>query len=138
MAAVTCVDLVLLVTEPTPFGWHDLLAALRMCRALGRPVAAVLNRSNLGTTPVRESLRRWRVPLLAEVPFSRQVAQANAQARMLAPTEDPFGRAISTIAEAWCSSELWAMVQHAFGEGNAHPPLPGFEPPELPRAGESP
>jgi MinD superfamily P-loop ATPase len=77
-AAVDGADLVLLVCEPTPFGLHDLDLSLQMCGALGLPTAAVLNRSDLGDGEVRSLLSDKKVPLLAEVPFDREIAMACA------------------------------------------------------------
>ena len=41
-------DLVLLVTEPTPFGLNDLKLAVDMVRALKLPLAVVINRADVG------------------------------------------------------------------------------------------
>ena len=38
-------DVVLLVTEPTPFGLNDLKLAVETMRELGKPIAVVINRS---------------------------------------------------------------------------------------------
>ncbi len=99
MAAVRSADHVLLVTEPTPFGLHDLELAVAMCRALGRPVSALLNRADLGEA---ESVRRYlegaAVPLVAEIPFERGIAHAYAEGR-LAASESPALRA--ALAALW-------------------------------------
>jgi len=84
MAAVRGADLVVLVTEPTPFGLHDLRLAVAMCREMGLPVAAVINRSDLGDASVRGALADLGVPLLAELPFDRDIATAYADGAVAA------------------------------------------------------
>jgi MinD superfamily P-loop ATPase len=88
VAAVEDADLVLLVCEPTVFGLHDLELSLQMCEALGLETVAVVNRSDLGNDGVRSFLSREGVPVLAEIPFDREIAAACA-AGALASHEIP-------------------------------------------------
>lgn len=69
-------DLVLLVTEPTPFGLHDLKLAVEMVRAVKLPLAVVLNRCDVGDDRVRQYCESQRIPILAEIPDDRAVAEA--------------------------------------------------------------
>lgn len=69
-------DLVLLVTEPTPFGLNDLKLAVEMVRALNRPFAVVVNRADVGDGETREFCTSQRIEVLAEIPDDRQVAEA--------------------------------------------------------------
>lgn len=69
-------DLVLLVTEPTPFGLNDLQLAVEMVRALRLPVAVVINRSGVGDQQTQAYCRREGLPILAEIPDDRRVAEA--------------------------------------------------------------
>jgi len=41
-------DYVILVTEPTPFGFHDLKIAVEMMRAIKIPFGVIINRSDIG------------------------------------------------------------------------------------------
>ena len=82
MAAVRTSDLVLLVTEPTPFGVHDLDLALDMVSALGKRALVVINRSDLGSDEVRRVLEGRGVEIVAEIPFLDDVAEAYAQGRI--------------------------------------------------------
>jgi MinD superfamily P-loop ATPase len=79
MEIVGAVDRVVMVTEPTPFGLHDLELAVEMTRALGKPVTAVVNRSDLGNDCTRQYLESQRVEVLAEIPFRLEVAEAYAR-----------------------------------------------------------
>jgi MinD superfamily P-loop ATPase len=99
LAAVDGADLVLLVGEPTPFGLHDLNLSLQMCEALGLPTAAVLNRSDLGDGEVRSLLRERRVPLLAEVPFDREIAMACAAGTLATERVPGFAAIVHRLAD---------------------------------------
>ena len=99
VAAVEGADLVLLVCEPTPFGLHDLELSLQMCEALGLETAAVVNRSDLGDGRVQSFLAAEQVPVLAEVPFDREIATACATG-VLASTQVPaFASTVDDLAD---------------------------------------
>jgi MinD superfamily P-loop ATPase len=84
MEIVRAVDLVVLVTEPTPFGLHDLVLAVEMTRALGKPLMAVVNRSDLGNKCTQDYLASERIEMAAEIPFLPEVAAAYAHGRIAA------------------------------------------------------
>jgi MinD superfamily P-loop ATPase len=84
MEIVGDVDLVVMVTEPTPFGLHDLRLAVEMTRALGKPVTAVINRSDLGHDRVQQYLELQHIEVSAEIPFRLEVAQAYAHGQIAA------------------------------------------------------
>ncbi|MDJ0764012.1 MAG: ATP-binding protein [Myxococcota bacterium] len=99
MAAVRNADLLLLVTEPTPFGMHDLELAVGMGRTLGINLAAVINRADLGDDRVGAYLRRESIPMLAEIPFDRIVAQAYAEACSPIDRSESFSKALTTLGD---------------------------------------
>jgi MinD superfamily P-loop ATPase len=84
MEIVRRADLVVMVTEPTPFGLHDLVLAVEMTRALGKPVAAVVNRSDLGDDRTRRYLASQRIEMVADIPFRPEVAAAYASGQVAA------------------------------------------------------
>jgi MinD superfamily P-loop ATPase len=75
-------DLVLLVTEPTPFGLHDLKLAVEMVRTLKLPLAVVLNRCDIGDDQVRQYCTGQRIPMLAEIADDRAVAEAYSRGQL--------------------------------------------------------
>jgi len=76
-------DFILLVTEPTPFGLHDLKLAVGAVRVLGIPCGLVINRSDLGDDEVRKYAENENVPLLMEIPFDRKIAEAYSRGKMI-------------------------------------------------------
>jgi len=76
-------DAVLLVTEPTPFGLHDLELAVGAVRELQLPMGLVINRSDLGDRRVHDYAARENIPVLLEIPFDREAAKIYAQGGLL-------------------------------------------------------
>lgn len=75
VSAVRGADAAVLVTEPTPFGLHDLTLAVATVRALGVPVGVVVNRADPADTRVRDYCAAEGLPLLLEIPDCRAVAE---------------------------------------------------------------
>jgi len=84
MEAVRGADVVLLVTEPTPFGLSDLKQAVEAIRdALGLHVTVAINRSDEGDDGVEQYCEREGLPVLLRVPFDRRIAEAYCDGRPL-------------------------------------------------------
>jgi len=77
-AALRGADLLVLVTEPTPFGLHDLRLSVELGRGMGLGMVAVINRSDLGDDEVRRYLDREGIRVVAEIPFRREIAAVYA------------------------------------------------------------
>jgi MinD superfamily P-loop ATPase len=70
-------DFVLLVTEPTPFGEHDLRIAVEVARdELGLPVGVVINRAGSAYTGIDDFCSSAGVPILMRIPHDRRIAEA--------------------------------------------------------------
>ncbi len=76
-------DYVLLVTEPTPFGLHDLRLALETAKELKLRCGVVVNRAQPGANETRELCASARVPILAEMPDDVNIARAYSQGRIV-------------------------------------------------------
>lgn len=83
IAAMNGADVVLLVTEPTPFGLHDLKLAVGAVRILGIPCGLVINRSDMGNDQVKTYAEQEDIPVLMEIPFDRRIAEAYSRGEML-------------------------------------------------------
>ena len=83
IASMKDTDFVLLVTEPTPFGLHDLKLAVGATQILDIPLGLVINRSDLGDDRVRKYALQRRLPILMEIPFDRQIAEAYSRGENL-------------------------------------------------------
>ena len=76
IAAMQGADFVLLVTEPTPFGLHDLKLAVEAVKLLGIPAGLVVNRSDIGDEAVFRYAEAEGLPQLMTIPFDRRIAEA--------------------------------------------------------------
>jgi MinD superfamily P-loop ATPase len=83
VAALWGSDVVIMVTEPTPFGLNDLELAVGAGRAMHLPMGLVINRADLGDRRVHEFAARENLPILLEIPFDKQVAETYARGELL-------------------------------------------------------
>jgi len=83
IAAMKGTDFVLLVTEPTPFGLHDLKLAVEAVKLLEIPRGLVINRSDIGNDDVRTYAKMENLPILMEIPFDRRIAEAYSRGKLI-------------------------------------------------------
>ena len=104
-------DLVLLVSEPTPFGLHDLRLAVEMVRQLGLPQAVVANRSDAGDDRLRDYCRSEGIEIVLELPFDVRVARAYADGGVIAERlpeyKTPFRELRRRLSISSRSATLW-------------------------------
>lgn len=110
--AVRGVDYCLVVTEPTPFGQHDLEAVTRMLEVLDVPCGVIINRADLGDDAIESFCRDRGIPVLGKIPFDRAIARSFAAGT-------PFIRAMpawkQTFARWW--GEIEGAVARARNRG---------------------
>jgi MinD superfamily P-loop ATPase len=103
IAAMHETQFVVLVTEPTPFGLHDLKLAHETVKQLGTPCGLVINRSNLGDNSVQEYAETNNLPILMKIPFSKHIAELYSRGILLVEAEPEwtatFQMLFSTIAK---------------------------------------
>jgi len=83
IASMKGADFVLLVTEPTPFGLHDVKLAVGAVRILGIACGLVINRSDMGDDRLREYAGAEAIPILMEIPFDRKIAESYSKGDLL-------------------------------------------------------
>ena len=76
-------DFALLVTEPTPFGLHDLKQILGILQDLDIPAGVVINRDGIGNDMVDEYLAQSNIPVLMRIPYARKLAEGIATGKTL-------------------------------------------------------
>jgi MinD superfamily P-loop ATPase len=100
-------DVTLLVTEPTPFGLHDLTLAVEMTRKLTLPIGVIINRCDIGDSSVVDYCRRENIPVLMEIRNDRKVAEAYSEGIPLVQARpeyrDRFARLRSELQERFPS-----------------------------------
>ncbi len=99
VAAVRDTDLVLLVTEPTPFGLHDLRIAVTMVRELGRRHGVVVNRADAGDRRIHDYCATEEIPIYLELADDRRAAEAYARGELAVRVLPEWRRAFDTLRE---------------------------------------
>ncbi|MHA1838358.1 MAG: ATP-binding protein [Candidatus Ranarchaeia archaeon] len=72
-------DYCILVTEPTPFGLHDLSMAVQVIQKLGIAYGVIINRAGIGDKAVYDYCVNNHIPILLEIPFQRRIAELYSQ-----------------------------------------------------------
>jgi len=75
IAAVYGSDYCILVTEPTPFGLHDLKLAVEVLRKMEIPFGVIINRDGIGDQKVQEYCREGGISILLTIPMDRRIAE---------------------------------------------------------------
>ena len=76
-------DYIILVTEPTPFGLHDLRQAYQVTQVLGIPAGVIINRAGIGDQQVEKYCDEMGLTILMQIPLERSIAQGLAQGKSL-------------------------------------------------------
>lgn len=76
-------NLVILVTEPTPFGFHDLKLSVETMRLLKRDFAVVINRCDIGNDEVEKYCNDQEIPLIAKIPNKRRAAELYSTGKLV-------------------------------------------------------
>jgi len=102
IASVSGCDLVLIVTEPTVSGVHDMERVLALAAHFGVPALVVINKADLNTEQaarINEIAKQQNSRVIARIPFDRAVNDA----LMAGKTVVDYGEsaAVDAIREAW-------------------------------------
>jgi MinD superfamily P-loop ATPase len=94
-------DVALLVTEPTPFGLHDLRLAVEVARdALDIPVAVVINKDTPEASDMDEYCRAEHLPVLLRIPLERAIAVAYSDGQPLVEAMPEYRNPFRTLLTA--------------------------------------
>ena len=72
--AVATANYIILVTEPTPFGLHDLKITVELLNELQKPFGVIVNKAGLGNNDVYQFLEENNITMLGKIPFSKNYA----------------------------------------------------------------
>ena len=76
-------DLIILVTEPTPFGLHDLKLSVETMRKLEKEFVVVINRYGIGNKKVEEYCLEESIPVIAKIPNSKKAARSYSHGNLI-------------------------------------------------------
>ncbi|HHY13024.1 MAG TPA: 4Fe-4S binding protein [Thermoanaerobacterales bacterium] len=75
-------DYCILVTEPTPFGLHDLEIAVKLAGKMDIPYGVVLNKASEDSKIIHKYCKENDIKILMEIPFSREIAEAYSRGKL--------------------------------------------------------
>jgi len=97
--AVKGSDYVVLVTEPTPFGLHDLKLAVGMIREIGLPFGVVVNKADVGDDGVLRFCEGEGIAVLTEIPNDRRVAEAYSRGELASRVIPEYAETYDALRE---------------------------------------
>ncbi|MBS0010407.1 MAG: ATP-binding protein [Bacteroidales bacterium] len=92
-------DIVILVSEPTPFGLHDLKLAVETMKVLGKDFVVVVNRHGTGNAGVEDYCRENNIRIIASIADSRQVAELYSSGELVYDRIDDFRVSLGRIKD---------------------------------------
>lgn len=96
--AVSGVDYVILVTEPTPFGLHDLDLAVKTVRKMGLRFGVIINRSDSGDDRVIVYCTKENIRILLQIPEDRRIAEGYSEGKPLIVSAPEYRRKFAALA----------------------------------------
>ena len=121
ITAVDGADAAVLVTEPTPFGLHDLSLAVETMRTLNIPFGVVINRDGIGDDRVERYCEQENIPILARLPHSMEAATACSAGKLIV-TQLPEQRV--------AYRHLWENILLLCQKAQIPTPMPTSVPPD--------
>ncbi|MFH1037774.1 MAG: 4Fe-4S binding protein [PVC group bacterium] len=94
------VDLVVLVTDPTPFGINDLKLAVLMCRKIGQEPVVLVNRAEYRDDALKEYCREQGLEIIGEIPDAREIAEVYSCGGLVVDTLPAYRPLFETLAAA--------------------------------------
>jgi MinD superfamily P-loop ATPase len=82
-------DYVILITEPTPFGFNDVKLAIETVKTLKRPFGIVINKYGIGNSDLEDYCQKEGINIIGKINNDR------------------------AIAEQYAKGELWHNIKHA-------------------------
>ena len=91
-------DFILLVTEPTPFGLHDLKLAVNTMREINKDFAVIINKYGIGNDEVIKYCENEDIEIIAKLPNMRQIAEIYSLKELIYPRVASFKAELEKIA----------------------------------------
>ncbi|OJX43960.1 MAG: (4Fe-4S)-binding protein [Chloroflexi bacterium 44-23] len=84
------VDYAILVTEPSPFGKHDLLQIFGILKDLKIPAGVIINRTDGHESDIEQLILEKQIPILMQIPFDKSIAAGIASGRTLVELQPEY------------------------------------------------
>jgi MinD superfamily P-loop ATPase len=97
--AVSDTNYVVLVTEPTPFGLHDLIITVDLLKDMQKPFGVVVNKAGLGNDDVYQFLDQENIECLGTIPYMKEYAAKYAKGELIDDVPEEIERQYRRIIE---------------------------------------
>jgi MinD superfamily P-loop ATPase len=92
-------DMIVLVTEPTPFGVYDMKLAHQAFAPMKKPMGVVVNRAGLGNSEIYNYCAVQNLEILAEIPYDRRIAEAYSNGCVIADTSEEMRQLFTVLSK---------------------------------------
>lgn len=75
ISSISGADYCVLVTEPTPFGLHDLMLAIELVKEMQIPHGVIINRHSTGSDPIEDYCSDNDITVLMKIPYEKRIAE---------------------------------------------------------------
>ncbi len=110
------VDYCILVTEPTPFGLHDLHLAVETMRQISVPFGVVVNCWGIGNDAVEKYCAREQIDILLKIPWDRAIAEGYSRGEpavsVVPELKKEFQKLYTTISQTCHKARIHEAVDH--------------------------
>lgn len=96
--AVAGADYAILVTEPTPFGLHDLDLAVKTVQKMGLSFGVIINRSDSGDDRVASYCAKENIRILMQIPEDRRIAHGYSEGKTLVDSVPEYRKKFAALA----------------------------------------
>ena len=79
---ISDMDYVVLVSEPTPFGLHDLKLMVELLAEVNLPFGVIINKAGSGDQAIYRYLEDEKIDILGEIPFDRLYAEKYSKGKL--------------------------------------------------------
>jgi len=93
------IDMALVVTEPTPYGLHDVDAVIQLCKNMGIPFSVIINKDCGSYEKMDLYFAEKGIEIVSRIPFSEEISEQSSNGSLLID-----GKSFLHIFESICKS----------------------------------
>ena len=103
ISSLTGIDQVLIVTEPTVAGKHDLERVIKLARHFSIPIQVAINKWDLSpekTQELEEYCTQENIPVVGQIPFDEKLVESTAAGKSaVEASSSPGAKALAALWE---------------------------------------
>ncbi|MDK2806189.1 ATP-binding protein [Thermoanaerobacterium thermosaccharolyticum] len=92
-------DYCLLVTEPTPYGLHDLKLAVELVKEMNLPFVVIINKSGEEDSIIENYCKEESINVLAKIPFKKEYAELYSKGNLLIKEDDEIRHTFENLSQ---------------------------------------